>query len=107
MAKNEAKPQFRLSVSAVLAYLRMPARLLAELSSSRCIEIEFDDAAPILSFEVEGHTIARGYAREHDGRLAATIFWTGCELPERRFDPWMLNKKLVTENSGEDRDANR
>ncbi|MBV8451484.1 MAG: hypothetical protein JOZ29_04330 [Deltaproteobacteria bacterium] len=93
MAQIKAKPQFRLTVSAVLAYLRIPARVLADLNTSSRIEIEIDDAAaPIIAFEVQGYTIARGYASEHDGRLSAKIFWTGCQPSNRRFDPWTLKK---------------
>jgi hypothetical protein len=108
MAHNEAMSQFRLTVSAVMAHLRIPARQLADLSPASWIEIEPNDAAaPIITFEVQGHTIARAYAKQHDGVLSAIIFWTGCKSSERRPDQWTLGKEPATGNSSEDRDGNK
>jgi hypothetical protein len=105
---NEAMSQFRLTVSAVMAHLRIPARLLAELSPASWIEIEPNDAgAPIITFEVQGHTIAQGYVKQHDGALSALIFWTGCEPSERRVDQWTLGKEPATGDASEDRDGNK
>lgn len=108
MTQNEAKLQLRLTVSAVIAHLRIPARLLAELGPACCIEIDPEDAAtPILTLEVQGRTIARGYAKEHDGRLTATIFWTGYQPSDRQFDTWTLKRELATDGASEDRDRNK
>jgi hypothetical protein len=108
VAHNEAMSQLRLTVSAVMAHLRLPARLFAELSPASSIEIEPDDAAaPVITFEVQGHTIARAYAKQHDGVFSATIFWTGCELSERRFDQWALAKESAIADASEDRDGNK
>jgi len=107
VAHNKTRPQLRLTVSAVLAYFRIPPRLLAELNLGSCIELEPEDTAPILTFEVQGYTVARGYAKERDGMLSATIFWTGCQLSDRRFDQWTLKRELVAGDASDDRDENK
>jgi hypothetical protein len=108
VAHNEAMSQLRLTASAVMAHLRIPARLLAELSPASWIEIEPNDAAPpLITFEIEGHTVARAYAKQHDGVLSAIIFWTGCESSERRFDQWTIRKEPTARDASEDRDGNK
>ena len=106
MAHNQAKSQLRLILSGVLSYIRIPAHLLAELNTASYIEIEPEDIAPILTFEVQGHIVARGYAKEHDGMLSATIFWTGCEPSDRQFDQWTLKRELAMGEASEDRNGN-
>ncbi|MBV8361318.1 MAG: hypothetical protein JO189_25780 [Deltaproteobacteria bacterium] len=106
MAHDQANSQLRLTVSAVLSYLRIPAHLIAALNTASCIEIEHEDIAPILTFEIQGHIVARGYVKEHAGMLSATIFWTGCEPSDRQFDHWTLKRDLATGDSTDDRDGN-
>jgi hypothetical protein len=93
MAENKREQQLRLVVSAVLAHLRIPAGLLAEMGPADRIEIEAGNTAgPIVSFEVQGHTVARGYGSEKDGRFSAKVFWTGCQPSDRASDPWTLRR---------------
>lgn len=107
MAHNKTRPELRLTVSAVLAYFRIPPRLLAELNLGSCIESEPESTALILTFEVQGYTVARGYAKERNGMLSATIFWTGCQLSDRRFDQWIRKRELATGDTSDDRDGNK
>jgi hypothetical protein len=51
--------------------------------------------------------VARGYASERDGMLSATIFWTGCQPSDRRFDQWTLKRELATGDASDDRDGNK
>jgi hypothetical protein len=107
VSHNKVTSQLRLTVSAVIARLRIPARLLAELGAASCIEIEpYDATAPILTFEVQNHTVARGYTNEADGMTLAKIFSIGCEPAERPFDQWILRRKLATGDATDDPGGN-
>jgi hypothetical protein len=90
MNGNDWKRGMPLKVSAVLAHLEIPAGLLARMHPRDRIEIETEDAALIVWFEILDNIVARAHITERAGRLIATIGWTGCQPGARRFDPWTI-----------------
>ncbi|HJU12061.1 MAG TPA: hypothetical protein VJ728_14350 [Candidatus Binataceae bacterium] len=106
MTEHERKPQFRLAVSAVLAHLRIPARMLLELRSADRIEVEAENiAGPVVRFEVQGYVVARGFVRDDGDRLSAKIFWTGCQSQDHQFDSWTIQHEPPSPNEDEPADA--
>jgi len=87
--------QSRICVSAVVAQLRIPARLLSGLSTADSLEIEPEGGELLVSFKAEGTTIAVGKLRDINGRLSATIIWTGAQRHEPRCDQWWLKRQVT------------
>jgi hypothetical protein len=108
MGESKYNLQVRLPISAVLAHLRIPAGMLAEMGSADVIEVEAEQAGPpMVSFEVEGHTIARGYAHQKHGRLTGFIFWTGCQPSRLPCARWTMKKAPLPDGHSEVEDGTK
>jgi hypothetical protein len=87
--------QSRICVSAVVAQLRIPARLLSELRTADSLEIEPEGGELLVSFKAEGTTIAIGRLSDTNGRLSATIIWTGAQRHQAKCDRWQLKRQVT------------
>jgi hypothetical protein len=87
--------QSRICVSAVVAQLRIPAGLLSGLSTADSLEIEPEGGELLVSFKAEGTTIAVGKLSDTNGRLSATIIWTGAQRHQSKFDQWRFRRQVT------------
>jgi flagellar motor switch/type III secretory pathway protein FliN len=93
MDVHKGAARTRVTLSAVLAKLRMPAGQLAALAAGDRIEVEPEPGAePVVRLMVGGATVAVASVEEHDGRLIATISRIGNRSAVRNLEQWQFRK---------------
>ena len=93
MRKTELVSQLRVTMSAVLCRLRVPAAVLSGLGENDCIEVaQPAEVAPAVELKVNGKLFARATLFERDGSRFVRITELVSEPAQGGYQKWCLVK---------------
>ncbi len=96
MGKTELLSQLRVTMTATLCRLRVPAALLSGLSESDCLEVaQPADAAPAVELKVNGKLFARATLFEHEGCRFVRIIELVSTPAHGGYSKWRLTKNTA------------
>jgi flagellar motor switch/type III secretory pathway protein FliN len=93
MSKDELVSQLRVTMSAALCRLKVPAAVLGSLGENDCIEVaQPPDVAPEVELKVNGKLFARATLFEHEGSRFVRITELVSQPVQGGFQKWCLVK---------------
>ena len=93
MRKTELVSQLRVTMSAVLCRLRVPAAVLGSLGENDCIEVaQPAEVAPAVELKVNGKLFARATLFEHEGSRFVRITELVSAPAQGGYQKWRLVK---------------
>jgi len=96
MRKTELVSQLRVTMSAVLCRLRVPAAVLGSLGENDCIEVaQPADVAPAVELKVNGKLFARATLFEREGSRFVRITELVSAPAQGGYQKWCLVKNAM------------
>jgi len=96
MQKTQLVSGLRVTISAVLCRLKIPAALLGDLSENDCIEVaQPPDVAPEIELKVNGKLFARATLLEQEGTRLVRITELVSKPAQGGFQKWRLVKNAM------------